>query len=273
MENSKANVPQQCFPHSSQQGKHDKYSENSRELPWNICYKVGEARVFPEQNCIMQPDNTYSHVRPKSFSVLVYLCENSGRLISKDHLIKAVWGNICVTDDSLVQCIVDIRRNLGAKNGKILRTVTRLGYMLHAEKLVNKGACNKATTVLVGPFSSTTKEPDTQLAKALCDTVTMRLIQKQGSALHLARNQDHEHVDFHLLGNLQIHKNQTRVLLLLLNVALGEYIWSKSYQHSHTDTFVLQDSLAESIVNDTITKLFNTNSDKSGEVIDLSVTN
>ena len=51
-------------------------------------------------------------LRPKSFEVLKYLVENSGRLVSKDELIAAVWPETSVTDDSLVQCLIEVRRAL-----------------------------------------------------------------------------------------------------------------------------------------------------------------
>jgi Transcriptional regulatory protein, C terminal len=40
-------------------------------------------------------------LRPKSFEVLRYLVENAGRLVTKDELIKTVWPNVVVTDESL----------------------------------------------------------------------------------------------------------------------------------------------------------------------------
>jgi DNA-binding winged helix-turn-helix (wHTH) protein len=52
-------------------------------------------------------------LRPKAFEVLSYLVENNGRLVSKDELIHAVWVDTAVTDDSLVQCLIEVRRALG----------------------------------------------------------------------------------------------------------------------------------------------------------------
>src|SRR5437588_5129614 len=72
-------------------------------------------------------------LRPKSFEVLNYLVENSGRLISKDELIHAVWVEAAVTDDSLVQCLKDIRRALGDEAQQIIKTVHGRGYIFDAE--------------------------------------------------------------------------------------------------------------------------------------------
>src|SRR5262249_61403245 len=52
-------------------------------------------------------------LRPKTFAVLRYLVENAGRLVAKEELFAAVWPNLAVTDDALVQSIGELRRALG----------------------------------------------------------------------------------------------------------------------------------------------------------------
>src|SRR4029453_11515664 len=76
-------------------------------------------------------------LRPKSFETLRYLVENSGRLISKNELIEAVWPDTSVTDDSLVQCLIEVRRALG-ENGQIVKTVPRRGYIFEAAVIPNE---------------------------------------------------------------------------------------------------------------------------------------
>src|SRR5437867_303245 len=72
-------------------------------------------------------------LRPKSFEVLKYLVDNSGRLISKDELIHAVWVDAAVTDDSLVQCLKDIRHALRDEAQHIIKTVHGRGYIFDTE--------------------------------------------------------------------------------------------------------------------------------------------
>src|SRR5437762_3254512 len=72
-------------------------------------------------------------LRPKSFEVLSYLVENNGRLISKDELIHAVWVEAAVTDDSLVQCLKDIRHALSDETQQIIKTVHGRGYIFDTE--------------------------------------------------------------------------------------------------------------------------------------------
>jgi TolB-like protein/Flp pilus assembly protein TadD len=69
-------------------------------------------------------------LRPKTFEVLRHLAENAQRLVPKDELCRKVWGNVAVSDDSLIQCIRELRLKLGDDARKLIKTVSRRGYML-----------------------------------------------------------------------------------------------------------------------------------------------
>ncbi len=58
-------------------------------------------------------DGSDVRLRAKSLDVLACLVRHPGRLISKRDLMEQVWPDVAVTDDSLVQCLVEIRRALG----------------------------------------------------------------------------------------------------------------------------------------------------------------
>jgi DNA-binding winged helix-turn-helix (wHTH) protein/tetratricopeptide (TPR) repeat protein len=72
-------------------------------------------------------------LRPQVFDVLAYLAEHRGRMISKKELFDAVWAGAARTDDSVVQCIVDIREALGDGEHRLVRTVPRRGYLFTCE--------------------------------------------------------------------------------------------------------------------------------------------
>src|SRR5215510_8260836 len=66
---------------------------------------------------------------PKPFEALKYLVENPGRLISKAELIEVIWPDTAVTPDSLVQCMIEVRRALRDEAQQIIKTVPRRGYI------------------------------------------------------------------------------------------------------------------------------------------------
>jgi adenylate cyclase len=71
-------------------------------------------------------------LRPKGFRLLCYLVQNAGRLISKDELVNAVWPNVIVGDDSLAQCMSELRNALNDRERHIIKTVPRRGYLFTA---------------------------------------------------------------------------------------------------------------------------------------------
>jgi TolB-like protein/DNA-binding winged helix-turn-helix (wHTH) protein len=78
-------------------------------------------------------DQTEIALRPKTFAILRYLLENSGRLVSKEELFDSVWPNLTVTDDALVQSIGELRRALKDDGAGFIKTIPRRGYRFEAE--------------------------------------------------------------------------------------------------------------------------------------------
>lgn len=72
-------------------------------------------------------------LRRKSFDILTYFVTNAGRLLSKDELMQAAWPGIFVTEDSLVQCVREIRRALGEGGHVLIKTVPGRGYIFDAQ--------------------------------------------------------------------------------------------------------------------------------------------
>ena len=68
-------------------------------------------------------------LRPQSLAILKLLAVRPGVLVSKDEIMSAVWPNIAVTDDSLVQCVTEIRKALGDDRHEIIKTVPKRGYV------------------------------------------------------------------------------------------------------------------------------------------------
>ncbi|MCP5082559.1 MAG: hypothetical protein GY948_12790 [Alphaproteobacteria bacterium] len=84
-------------------------------------------------------------LRPQSLSVLAALIARNGKLADREELIAEIWGSVNVTDDSLIQCIADIRRVIGEDGRNIVQTVPKKGY-----KLVVPQPVSPATSVSPG---------------------------------------------------------------------------------------------------------------------------
>jgi len=89
-------------------------------------------------------------LRPKCFEVLRYLVENANRLVTKQELIKAIWPDVVVTDDSLTQCVSEVRHALRDEEQAIIKTVPRRGY-----RFASPVSTSDSETVLVSALEGT----------------------------------------------------------------------------------------------------------------------
>ncbi len=102
------------------------------QKPIHQIYSFDQFTLDLTRGCLLRETEEIK-LRPKSFEVLKFLIENNGRLISKDEIIKVVWQEMAVTDDSLVQCLKDIRLALDDKSQSYIKTVPRRGYIFEKE--------------------------------------------------------------------------------------------------------------------------------------------
>jgi DNA-binding winged helix-turn-helix (wHTH) protein/tetratricopeptide (TPR) repeat protein len=78
-------------------------------------------------------DGAVVRLRPKAFAMLQMFVANAGRALSKQELMEAVWPNVHVAEDSLFQCIREIRVSLGDNDHKLIKRVSGRGYLFEAE--------------------------------------------------------------------------------------------------------------------------------------------
>src|SRR5260221_161770 len=99
-------------------------------------------------------------LRRKSFELLRYLVQNPDRLVTKEELLKAIWPNVVVTDESLTHCVSEVRQAIGDSKQTIIVTVPRRGYRF-AEPVVRVATsvaapAYAAPSPLVGELSTVT---------------------------------------------------------------------------------------------------------------------
>ena len=101
---------------------------NSARTSGERGYAFGEFFFDVEGHSLLREGEEIA-LRPRSFRVLHHLLANHGRLVTRDELMQAVWGDTVVTEGSLTQCIIDIRRAIGDTDQQMIRTVPREGYV------------------------------------------------------------------------------------------------------------------------------------------------
>ena len=96
---------------------------------------VGRLVLDCERECLTL-DGAAVRLRPQSLRVLRILLENRDNLVTREQLLREIWGDRVVTDDSLVQCLVDIRRALSRIGSEVVLTVPGRGYLIQSDRLV-----------------------------------------------------------------------------------------------------------------------------------------
>ncbi|WP_176695404.1 winged helix-turn-helix domain-containing protein [Phaeobacter sp. B1627] len=97
--------------------------------------QLGGATYCGETDRLISATGEEVLLRWQSAQVLRILVGHLNAVVSRDELILQVWGGISVTDDSLTQCIADIRRALGDRDHALLKTLRKRGYLLQGEVL------------------------------------------------------------------------------------------------------------------------------------------
>jgi DNA-binding winged helix-turn-helix (wHTH) protein/tetratricopeptide (TPR) repeat protein len=211
-------------------------------------------------------DGDEVRLRPKAFALLSYLVRNAGRVVSKDELMTVLWPDVTVTEDSLTQCVRDVRQALRDEGAAMLRTVPRRGYLFEdrsdakdlrpaagvasAGGSVTEGVepapdLNTSTLrrdgIAVMPFIVTSDNPaDTPLFDGLAHDVISRLARlrsfhviARGSTFalrHLATDPQAAgrllNVAYALSGAAEVQGNQCRPSVDLVHVESGAIVWT-----------------------------------------------
>jgi DNA-binding winged helix-turn-helix (wHTH) protein len=102
-------------------------------------YEFAPFRLDIVNQCLMRsaPDGESQRIQlpPKAFSILQYLMDNAGRLVTHNELMEKLWRNTYVQPEVLGCHIRDIRATLGddARKPRFIETVARRGYRFIAK--------------------------------------------------------------------------------------------------------------------------------------------
>ncbi|RUU06497.1 CadC-family transcriptional regulator [Mesorhizobium sp. USDA-HM6] len=215
-------------------------------------------------------------LRAKSLSLLTYLLQNAGRVIGKDELVNAVWPNIAVSDDSLTQCMKDIRKALGPDADGLIRTVLRRGYVIDEDRVrrigdreapavagAGEGADDDAPSIAVLPFENLSGDPaQDYFADGMVDEIITALSRMRWLFV-IARNSSFAYkgqadgvrragaelgVRYVLTGSVRKVGDHIRLTGQLIDQSSGKTIWANRYDGTMADVFDLQDRFAENVV-------------------------
>ncbi len=241
-------------------------------------------------------------LRPKSFDVLSHLLAHAGQLVTRDEVMAAVWPNVTVTEESLTQCVSEIRQALGGAGQSIIRTVPKRGYLVDVP--VSRETDRMGEASRTGSTDSDPQAPPAPVPRAMLDGPSIAVLpfvnlsgdagqdylgdgmtedvinglSRFGGLAVIARNTSFSYrnrsVDLRLVGeelgvgyivegSVRRFGERIRITARLVDAASGLQRWAEQFDRGLGDIFSVQDEITRSIVAIVVAHLGNAEIERS----------
>jgi adenylate cyclase len=220
-------------------------------------------------------------LRRKSFELLRYLAENADRLVTKEELLKAIWPDVTVSDESLTHCVSEVRQALHDGDQAIIKTIPRRGYRFAAPvtRIVasapespparsesphaGEGREGGRACIAVLPFTNLGGDPEQDyfsdgmtedIITELSRFSELQVIARNSSFQYKGRAVDIRQVGqelgarYVLEGSVRRSGERIRIAAQLIDAVTGAHRWAERYDRELHDTFAVQDDVARAIV-------------------------
>ena len=121
--------------------KGDLGKEHESRVAGGHLIRFGQFALDSRRRTLSRADSPVS-LTAKAFDVLLFLAQNPNRLVTKEELLKAVWGDTFVEEGNLTQYISHLRKALGdaSEDARLIVTIARKGYQFTADVTVAEAA-------------------------------------------------------------------------------------------------------------------------------------
>src|SRR5713101_480633 len=121
-------------------------------------YRFGQFVLDPGRRTLSRADSPVS-LTPKAFDVLLFLAQNPNRLVTKEELLQAVWGDTFVEEGNLTQYISHLRKALGdnSEDSRLIVTISRKGYQFTGDVAVAEAADTGRQAVVQVPAAESSR--------------------------------------------------------------------------------------------------------------------
>jgi len=245
----------------------------------HVVYEFAGRRVDPVRRQLLHGGRPVA-LFPRCFDALLLLVERRGELLDKDFLLRSLWPDVVVDENSLAKVISEVRRALGEgpRDQGCIVTVPRHGYrfVANVEVLRNVGAAPAASgatregianhaelrSLAVLPFSFLNPVAgDEFLGLGLADALTTRLghlrhtlLRPTSSIARFAAGgvtpaDAGRQLSVHsvITGSIRRSRDTVRVTVQLISVADDAVSWAEKFDADTTDSLALEDSIAQRV--------------------------
>jgi adenylate cyclase len=209
-------------------------------------------------------------LRHKSWRLLCLFVENAGNLLERETITQALWPGLTVSDDSITQCVRDLRRALRDEDQTKIKTVLRRGYIFTPQVTATSNVSSRDRLALVGrpsvavlPFANMSGDPSHDyLADGIAENLTTELARNR-SLLVIARTSSFTFkgrsvgvqqvareldVQYVVEGSVQRSSDRIRITAQLIDARTNHHIWAERFDRDLTDLFTIQDEITQAVV-------------------------
>lgn len=209
---------------------------------------LGDCRFDPEKAQLFDSTGQLVRLRNKSLRTLAVLAEAEGRIVPKDEIIARVWDQPFVSDESLSQCIGDIRRALQDTRRDILQTLPGQGFLL-AGRPIARTAPGELPSVLIETIEASAQDDEASLVALRIAQEVLRAISRRKGVRVRSRTDGDDPSDYRIRGSVRRHSNALSVFMEIDEVR-GRGLF-------YTETFEPDDETAEEFANRVARKVTN----------------
>ena len=198
-------------------------------------------------------------LRPKAFLLLRHLLDHPNRLHSREDLFEALWPGVIVSDDSLTQCVSDLRRALGDRANHVVRTVPRRGYMLSVDVAMDAIEAGPSSRPIAQPVMSggdsrssrnelilmeriSAPQADAELLGGIWNELFLQLARFQYLRVHRADGRLGSD-GYRIRCDAFVMDGHVRASVLLEDAETGMVVWTEQIDEPVADRFAMTESV------------------------------
>ena len=235
-----------------------------------IAYEFGPFRADAHERLLRRGDQVVP-LTPKVFDILLFLVQNSGRLLTKDELIEHVWPDTTVEESNLARNVSSLRKALGETRDepRYIETIPGRGYRCVASVQEVSDSPVAGDSLAVLPFAGEGLDPETEylpngLTSILIDKLSrlpgLKVLSSSAVFRYRERNAGTGVADLAVVGRElgvravvtgRVVKIKTGDSLIvdveLVDARDNTHVWGGQYHRSLSDMLTMQEMISQDI--------------------------
>lgn len=226
-------------------------------------YEFGPFRVDTRERQLLR-DGEIVPLRPKVFDILLTLVENSGRILTKEDVMRRVWSSTIVEEGNIARNISTLRSVLGErpKESQYIETIPWRGYRFVAKVKEIRDRVGEVDSLAVLPFVNVNADDKSEylcegitenLITSLAQLTDIRVTSRNSAFRYKEREVDVQTVGQQLkvaavvLGRVAFAEDLVSISVEVVDSRDDRHIWGAQFVREPSDLSTLADAIARKI--------------------------